>query len=222
MTKEYRKSLGFTNGTKTKDFLSGKDITSLNWTLIDLYNQRLKDIFAAIQSTMVNSTMNVSKTVDDAFEIIKNNHILPKLSNHGRAPESVYFVWMQGYLAAELFKPIIESELNTKLFANGADNLFNPSTFSRKSDPDLANADHTIFVDVQAGFKGSKVDIKKTKVKTSNTANYYIAAFDCFNGIYTILNTKEIPEDQWYENQLWEGALCYTIPKDCMKEWNCE
>ena len=45
------------------------------------------------------------------------------------------------------------------------------------------------------------------------------AAFDCFNGTYTIINTREIPDDQWYENQLWEGALCYTIPSDRMKEW---
>jgi hypothetical protein len=144
---------------------------------------------------------------------------LYSLSNHGRSLESVYFVWMQGYLSATIFQPLIEQKLNTELYQNGADDLTNPDTFSRKSDPDLVNKDQTIFVEVQSGFKGSKVDIKKTKVKTSESAEYYIAAFDCFNGTYTIINTKDIPEDQWYENMLWEGALCYTIPNERMREW---
>jgi hypothetical protein len=115
---------------------------------------------------------------------------------------------------------MIESDLNITLHSNGADDLSNPDTFSRKSDPDLTNADRTIFVEVQSGFKGSKVDIKKSKVKVSNSAEYYIAAFDCFNGHYTIINTKDIPENEWYENMLWEGALCYTIPNELMREWN--
>ena len=217
LSKQYRKALGFSNASATKQFLTGKDIVSINWPLIELYNQRIIDIFTAIQSISDYRQLNVQKTVNDAFTIIRDNNIIPTMTNHGRSPESVYFVWMQGYIASLLFLPYIEKELNTKLIINGADDLSNPSTFARKSDPDFANSERTIFVEFQSGFKGSKVDIKKSKVKTSPTAEYYIAAFDFFNGLYTVINTKEIPDDQWYENVLWEGALCYTVPNDQMK-----
>lgn len=219
MSKEYRKSLGFSNASKVKDYLSAKDITMIHWELIERYNERIIDIFESIQKTLPLPEKDIRTTVYNAYSIISCHDILPKLSNHGRAPESVYFVWMQGYIAALLFQPMIENHLRTILIQNGADDLSNPTTFSRKSDPDFSNSDKTIFVDVQTGFKGSKVDIKKSKVKVSDTAEYYIACFDCFNGTYVILNTKEIPDDQWYSNPQWEGALCYTVPKDYMKEW---
>jgi hypothetical protein len=121
-----------------------------------------------------------------------------------------------------LFKPMIEKELGCVLIQNGADDLSNPKTFSRKSDPDLVDHDKKIYVEVQSGFKGSKVDIKKSKVKTSDEYTYYIAAFDCFNGNYTLIDTKELlnlPDDAWYNNASWEGALCYTVPQEQMKEW---
>ena len=219
MSKEYRKKLGFSSAFKVKDFLSAKDISLINWELIERYNERLIDVFETIQKTLPLPKKDIRTSIMNAYSIISCNDILPKLSNHGRAPESVYFVWMQGYISTILFQPLIEQKLNTTLYNNGADDLTNPAAFSRKSDPDLANKDHTVFVEIQAGFKGSKVDIKKSKVKLSDTAEYYIACFDCFNGTYTILNTKEIPEDQWYSNPQWEGALCYTVPKECMKEW---
>ena len=219
MTKYYRSTLGFSNANDTKEFLTGKDIVSINFDLIDFYNQRLIDIFSRIQTTLPTPPLNIEVIVLQAYMTILKHDILYSLSNHGRAPESVYFVWMQGYLSSIVFKPMIEAELGCALVQNGADDLSNPSTFSRKSDPDLANEEKTIFVEIQSGFKGSKVDIKKSKVKISDTADYYIAAFDCFNGLYTIINTRDIPEDEWYENMLWEGALCYTVPSDRMKEW---
>lgn len=219
MSKYYRSTLGFSNAGDTKDFLTAKDIVLLNYDLLDEYNDRLIDVFSRIQTTLPVEPQNIAMIVLRAYKTILDADILYKLSNHGRAPESVYFVWMQGYLASLIFKPMIELELDETFYPNGADDLSDPATFSRKSDPDLVNDSMTVFVEVQAGFKGSKVDIKKSKVKTSDGADYYIAAFDCFNGTYTIINTREIPDDQWYENQLWEGALCYTIPSDRMKEW---
>ena len=219
MTRQYRNALGFSNATETKEFLTGKDIVLINWNLLDEYNSRLIDMFSRIQRTLPFSKQDIESIVLSAYKTILENDILYSLSNHGRTPESVYFVWMQGYLSAVIFQPLLESELNTKLYQNGADDLANPKTFSRKSDPDLTNENRTVFVEVQSGFKGSKVDIKKSKVKTSPDADYYIAAFDCFNGTYTLVNTKDIPEDQWYQNTLWEGALCYTVPSEQMKEW---
>ena len=66
-------------------------------------------------------------------------------------------------------------------------------------------------------------DIKKSKVQTSDEYTYYIAAFDCFNGEWTLINTRDLlllPESAWYSNPQWEGALCYTVPKEQMTEWD--
>ena len=219
-SKYYRSTLGFSNANATKEFLTAKDIIQINWKLVEFYNDRLTDIFSRIQTTLPFPSKDIRTIISNAYSTIRDYDILPRLANNGRSPESVYFVWMQGYISTLLFQPMIESDLNITLHSNGADDLSNPDTFSRKSDPDLTNADRTIFVEVQSGFKGSKVDIKKSKVKVSNSAEYYIAAFDCFNGHYTIINTKDIPENEWYENMLWEGALCYTIPNELMREWN--
>lgn len=220
--REYRKALGFTAASKAKIFFTAKDICNINWTLIESYNERLVDIFDRIQSTLPFSKQNFSIIIQSAYDTIRQYDILPSLTNHGRAPESVYYSWMQGYLSAILFKSLIESELNCKLIQNGADDLSNPSTFSRKSDPDLVDTTKKLFVEVQAGFRGSDIDIKRSKIKTSNDAEYYIACFDCFHGQYVIINTKEllsIPENLWYENPRWEGTVCYTIPKEQLKSW---
>lgn len=220
--KYYRKTLGFSNAGDTKDFLTGKDIVSLNFDLLDEYNDRLIDVFSRIQTTLPVEPQDIEVIVLSAYKTILDADILYKLSNHGRAPESVYFVWMQGYLSSIVFKPMIEQELGVTLSQNGADDLSNPNTFSRKSDPDLVDHNSKVYVEVQSGFKGSKVDIKKSKVKTSDEYLYYIACFDCFNGTYALIDTKELmnlPEDSWYNNAAWEGALCYTIPSDRMKEW---
>ena len=222
MSKSYRQSLGFSNATDTKNFLTAKDIVCINHDLLHQYNTRLIDIFQRIQSTLPYSPQPIESIVQSAYTTLTTNDILPTLSNHGRTPESVYYSWLQGHLTVTIFKPLIESELSCNLSQNGADDLTNPTTFSRKSDPDLVDHQKKIYVEVQGGFKGSKIDIKRSKVKTSDTYQYYIAAFDCFNGQYTILNTRELlnlPESEWYENVLWEGALCYTVPEDRMKEW---
>ena len=219
MSKSYRKTLGFSNATTAKNFLTAKDITIINWPLIEQYNRRLTDIFSRIQSTIPIPQRDIEPIVQSAYAILKANDILPTLSNHGRSPESVYYSWLQGYLTVIVFQPFIEKKLSCTLIQNGADDLTNPATFSRKSDPDLVDHNEKIYVEIQGGFKGSKVDIKKSKVKTSDTYQYYIACFDCFDGQYVIMNTKDIPENQWYPNQLWEGALCYTVPKNQMREW---
>jgi hypothetical protein len=135
MSKYYRSTLGFTNATDTKDFLTGKDIVSINFELIESYNERLIDIFSRIQTTLSYPAQNFEQVVLSAYHTILTHDILYSLSNHGRAPEFVYYVWMQGYLSATLFKPLLEQELNCVLSQNGADDLSNPDTFSRKSDP---------------------------------------------------------------------------------------
>ena len=224
MSKSYRKSLGFTNGSKLKDFMSAKDITAINWSLIDLYNHRLIQIFTTIQKTLTDQSVNIPFVVENAHTIFKSNDILCKLNNHGRSPESVYFSWMRGYLTAILFQSFIEKELNCTLIQNGADDLSNPNTFKRKSDPDFVDHEKKIFVEVQSGFKGGKIDIKKTKINPKEkNYEYYIVCIDCYNGQYCILNARDllnIPESEWYQNEEWEGALCYTVPNHYMKDYS--
>ena len=107
MSKEYRKKLGFSSAFKVKDFLSAKDISLINWELIERYNERLIDVFETIQKTLPFSKKDIRTSIMNAYSIISCNDILPKLSNHGRAPESVYFVWMQGYISTIIFQPLI-------------------------------------------------------------------------------------------------------------------
>ena len=105
--RDYRKALGFSSANSAKDYLSAKDIKLINWQLIEIYNTRLIDIFTRIQSTLASPVAGyVSKIVNDAFLTIKNNDLLMQLSNHGRGPESVYYSWMQGYIASVIFKPM--------------------------------------------------------------------------------------------------------------------
>ena len=223
--RDYRKALGFTSANATKDYLSAKDIKLVNWQLVELYNARLIDIFNRIQSTLPSPIAGyVSRIVNDAYFTIRNNDLLMQLSNHGRGLESVYYSWMQGYIAAVIFKPLIERELNCVLSQNGADDLNNPQLFAKKSDPDLVDHDKKIFVEMQAGFKGGKTDIKRSKInpKREDYA-YYIVCLDCFNGQYCILSVRDLltlPESVWYNNPQWEGALCYTIPDNQMKSWS--
>jgi len=224
MSKEYRKSLGFNNANSFKEFLTAKDIQMINWPLIESYNKRLEETYSKLNSTLpIKYEESISDMIEQAYQAIKNNNILESLNNHGRANEAVYYVWMQGYLTANVFKPFIENKLDLTLSQNGADDLTNPKTFSRKSDPDLVDHNKKVFVEVQAGFKGGKVDIKKTKVKaTLEDYTYYIFCIDNFNGRYCYLDARkllELPESSWYANPQWEGALCYTIPDNLMTQW---
>jgi hypothetical protein len=131
---------------------------------------------------------------------------------------------MQGYLIATVFQSFIEKRLDCKLTQNGADDLSDPSSFKRKSDPDLVDHEKKIFVEIQGGFKGGKIDIKRSKINAKKEDyQYYIICIDCYNGQYCVMNTREllkIPENQWYKNELWEGALCYTIPKERMERYD--
>ena len=61
MTKYYRSTLGFSNANDTKEFLTGKDIVSINFDLIDFYNQRLIDIFSRIQTTLPTPPLNIEE-----------------------------------------------------------------------------------------------------------------------------------------------------------------
>lgn len=110
--KEYRKALGFNDKENFKKYCKATNIISVNWALIDAYNERLIDLFSRINSVICD---DYKMTEDDftafkdqmheAYTILKDYRIIEDLlTNNGRTRESVYFNWMRGYLVALYFE----------------------------------------------------------------------------------------------------------------------
>jgi hypothetical protein len=131
MSKEFRKAMGFTRKGEFQKYLSAKDIKEPNWALIQKQNSRLDNIFNKInQKLEVPYQGNISQDIIDTFMQIKNNNILPRMRNNGRAMEDVYYNWMLGYLSEKIFTPfIIDKLILGKLERNGGDDLTSIDTF---------------------------------------------------------------------------------------------
>jgi len=224
MSKQYRKSIGFTNKGKCFTFLKAKDIVCINWNLLDLYNQRLIDIGTRIQQQMiVPNDMNVQNFVLDSFQIMKDNQIVETLNNNGRSNEDVYYSWMLGYLIETLFVPFIQKELKLNtIIRTGGDDLKNPKTFKRVSNSDLSDPTQNIVIDVQCGNGDGDCTIKKSKVDfaVNNGYNGYVFTIGLATGSYGVINLNELKNAKFEKNSSWEGALCWTAPKDIFKPWH--
>jgi hypothetical protein len=224
-SKQYRKTIGFTSKSKCFDYLSAKDIILINWSLVDLYNERLIDIGERVQSQLtIKNDLNVKNFILDSFQIIKSNSIIENcFTNHGRGKENVYYSWMLGYLAEKLFSPLIQKELEmSSVVRSGGDDLSNPETFKRTSDPDFIDAAKNISVDVQCGVKGGKATIKKSKVDHAINSGYngYAVTIGLGTGLYGIVNLNSLEHEKFVPNSSWEGALCWTAPDDIFKSWS--
>lgn len=222
--KEFRKELGFTNKTKFKEFLGAKDIVEPNWAVICRRNQRLAEVFKLINEIQTHkSNVNIDAIIDQTTETIKANNILPRLNNHGRAIEDVYYSWLAGYLAEIVFQPLMIEELGlTDLDRNGGDDLTDPKTFKRTGDADLVSHENKVMIDVQAGFTGSRFDIKKHKMEHAmKNPDYKSVVFfiDMVNGSYAIIDLKELVNEEFVPNPRWEGQLCWSVPEELFKEF---
>jgi hypothetical protein len=224
MSKQYRKSIGFTNKDKCFAFLKAKDIVSINWNRLELYNQRLIEIGLRIQKQLiVPNDMSVQDFILDSFHIMKDNQIIETLNNHGRSNENVYYSWMIGYLAETLFTPLIKKELKLNtIIRTGGDNLTNPETFKRISNADLSDPTQNIVVDVQCGIGESKCTIKKSKVDfvINNGYNGYAFVIGLGTGLYGVINLNELKNVEFVKNFDWEGAPCWTAPDNIFKSWS--
>lgn len=214
--KEYRKQMGFTNKSVFSTYLRAKDILEPNWTLIEKKNQRLIEIFEKIQSLLIIcEPFSVSSFVRDTTEIVKENDILPRLNNHGRAVEDVYYNWLQGYLTEKMFLPLISETLQCpSIIRHGGDDLANIESFKRTGDADLVDHTTKTMIDVQAGFTGGTFDIKKHKVmKAHENKDYKSFVFfaDLMNGTYATVPLLSLVSETFTPNPRWEGQLCYTV-----------
>ena len=223
MTKEYRKLMGFSRKDDFHKYLSAKDIQEPNWALIQKRNSRLSNMF-----NLINQHLEIpyQGSVDDilipAFMSIKNNNILPRMKNNGRAMEDVYFNWMQGYLAEKIFTPFIADKLKlSNIERNGGDDLTSIDTFKRTGDADLVDKVANVLIDVQCGTGDGVATIKKHKVDHAlkNSGTSYCFIIGLFTGQYSIINLNDLQNAQFTPNQRWEGQLCWDVPETNFKNW---
>lgn len=208
--KAFRTSLGFSNQANLKKFFKFKDVSIVNWEKIESSNHRLAEIFkrinASISEDIRQTDMNsFCSEIDDAYRIMKRNHIIERLNNQGREPDDVYYNWMRGYLVCEFFLPAI-----TKLFDAdrrqisliGEDDLTKIETFSRTATADfelIKGKKDPIRLEIQAGYTGAN-DIKFSKIReaenqyASSKVESYIIHFDLFNGCAAVVNITKFSE----------------------------
>jgi hypothetical protein len=197
--REYRTKLGFSNQNALKDFLAGKDVKPVvDYSYIEEINKRLCEIITKINSVIPKEQkiQNVKDFCDEhifgVYKKLKDNKILPLLTNQGRRPEQVYFSWMRGYVISNYFLKALSDIFGVNLEEIeiiGDDDFTNLETFKRTPTADLQikKGKENIRIEMQAGFQGIN-DIKQHKVleakrmferdKTITLAIH----FDIFNG----------------------------------------
>jgi hypothetical protein len=223
MSKEFRNRMGFTNQGKYKEWLKGKDIVVPNYQLLEKYNSRLSSIFNNInQQLEIPFGGNIDQMLIRSYTVMKDNHIIERLNNNGRACEEVYYKWMQGYLAERVFLPFMISKLGlTELDRNGGDDLTNIETFKRTGDADLIDRSTGTRIDVQCGTGDGVSTIKYHKVKhaLANDGTTYAFLIGLFTGRYAIINLNNLKDSEFKANVSWEGQLCWTVPEMLFQNW---
>jgi len=227
VSNHYAKSLGFKNQKTIKMWLTAKDIIYPNWELIEKRNERLVQIFQSINNTIQHRYLgNIKKDVEFAYQQIKDNGILPRMKNNGRAIEDVYYSWMQGYICEKVFVPSICYRLGLGgLKRNGKDDLSKIETFKRSSDADLVDDSGKIFVDVQCGTHEGPSHIKKSKVNQAAKmweSKSYVFSVRLNYGTYCMIELGELYANTnqgivykvpFQKNELFEGSSCWEIPE---------
>ncbi len=226
----YRIKLGYTNGELLKKHFSGTDILEINWNKIELYNSRIKEIFHELnaivhESIKYEDLSSFDSKIDNAYKLMKNNDLIPKLNNNGRAREEVYYNWMRGYAICEFFFKALSIVFNvsqSSIKRIGKDNLTNIEKWSKSSTADLEIKlkNKIIRLEIQSGFKG-KNDIKEQKVLeakklSSKDISSYIVHFDLYNGNAAIVNISEISDSNinWEHRQQFENKKVFSIPSE--------
>lgn len=233
--RQYRQKLGFSNQTDTKNFFGAKDIIpEVDLDYIELLNERLGAILEKINSTVVEEIrlddLEAFKKeyIDKAFNIIKNNNILPSLNNQGRRPEQVYYSWMRGYVLSSYFlkaTSLIFGVDISNIDLIGEDDLRNIETFKRMPKADLEismnNGGEKVRIEAQTGFTGIN-DIKEHKVREAKKVFHeegihtLAIHFDLYNGQVAFVKLDEIEDDSvnWITRQQMEGQTVFNIDQN--------
>lgn len=223
MTKEFRRQMGFTNKGKYKEWLTAKDIVVPNYPLLQKYNSRLSTIFNTInQQLSIPFDGDIDDVMVRAYIAMRDNHIIERLNNNGRACEEVYYKWMQGYLAEIVFTPFMMNKLSlVNVERIGGDDLTNIQTFKRTGDADLIDRSKNIRIDVQCGTGEGVSTIKHHKVKhaLANDGTTYAFLIGLFTGQYAIINLNNLKDSEFVANVSWESQLCWTVPENSFQSW---
>ena len=234
VNREFRVRFGYTNADRLRKYYKGKDIVDINWNKIEQYNSRIKDIFQKLntvvhESIRYDDITDFNHKIDGAYQILKDNDIIPRLNNNGRPPEDVYYNWMRGYAVCEFFSKALSIVFNIsrdKIKIVGNDKLSCIDTFSKSPTADLEiELDNKIIrLEVQSGFTGAN-DIKHHKVNEAervfSSANIYsyVVHFDLFNGKVAIIDISSISDENinWVHRQEFENQIVFSIPSESFK-----
>ncbi len=232
--KQYRQKFGFSSQTNFKNFLSAKDVVpAIDFDYIKLLNERLYQIIknlsfvVADQIKVDNLNSFGRKYIDEPFDIIKKNNILPRLNNLGRRPEQVYFSWMRGFVISNYFTKalsLIFEVDKTKIKPVGSDDLRKINSFKKTPKADLEikfENNKRVKVEMQSGFSGIN-DIKQHKVLEAKKAfelegiETILIHIDLYNGQTAFLKLNQISENNinWITRQQMEGQTVFNIDQN--------
>lgn len=232
--REFRVKLGYKNAEKLKEYFKGKDIVNINWDKIELYNARIKKIFQELNAVVHEAIRYedlpaFNSKIDNAYKVLKDNNIIPRLNNNGRPYEDVYYNWMRGYAVCEFFSKallIVFDVPQGSIKTVGNDKLTDIKTFSKSptADLEIKLGSKTVRLEIQSGFTGVN-DIKRHKVLearrvlSSDGIYTYIVHFDLFNGCAAIIDVSSISDDNihWENRQQFENQTVFSIPSEAFK-----
>ncbi len=232
--KLYRRELGFSSMLKAKGFFGAKDIRpNIDFEYLECLNVRLYEIIRRINKVVAKEVKVEelesfkNRYICTAYEVMRDNGIIPRLNNQGRRPEEVYFSWMRGYIVSNFFLKAIGLIFGVNLShisLIGDDNLKDINTFKRTPKADLEiklNEGEKVRIEVQSGFTGIN-DIKQHKIleakrvfkeKSIHTIGIH---FDLFNGQAAFLKLDQIAESDinWITRQQMEGQTVFNIDQN--------
>lgn len=234
INREFRVRLGYTNAETLKKHFKGKDIIEVNWNKIERYNSRIKTIFQELndivhESIKYDDLSLFNLKIDNAYKLLKENDIIPRLNNNGRNPEDVYYNWMRGYAVCEFFSKALSIVFDipqNSIKTVGHDKLTDIDTFSKSptADLEIELENKIVRLEIQSGFTGIN-DIKRhkvleaTRIFSSNGICSFIVHFDLFNGNVAIINISAISDDNinWEHRQQFEDQIVFSIPSESFK-----
>lgn len=231
--KKFRIKLGFSDQAAAKKFFGAKDLLpGIDQKYLEQLNGRLMEIVVKIDRVIWQGgkvedlDAFVNEYVAEAFAVVNQNNILPRLNNQGRRPEEVYFSWMRGYVVVNYFLKalglIFETDV-TKIDPIGDDSLTKVETFKRTPTADLEinTASGPVRIEMQSGFVGIN-DIKQHKVleakrifREKSVPTVAVHA-DLFNGQVAFIKLDEIEDDSvnWITRINMDDGLVWNIDQN--------